>query len=738
MFAEWSVQVAAESHSNLQQPLIMRMLPGRELTLNFHPQLVSVLREVHFFSKLGVKDIPQEALDVYARSETLRQFSANLNLAINWYNRIRRLSQPVEFRLIEPEIAELDKAISEAQRTLTWDSPGVWEFITKLRDGAEKLEARLRTTQSNVGRMRTVASAWAREPLFSRGKTKNPLPLPSPPFGSANTLQKSLSTESEHSATTRVSKRLNYLLEEMSPRKDSSPLFEIKLQLDGSVMTFSPSLDTERPDGFPELVHTLLRDAAAMAGLVPRVASRRNVPNYTSDVTNNQDICEMHTDIAARIAVATQELYSFLWLENRDVFLEEFLRTGCRMIPAEAMVRWEDEQLDTEAADEEQLEQNTLDEEEDEAARRRLPDGRDFQGWLRVDLRPLRQSLLNAAGQWGATLRRHLESNVVSSLTELAAFIQHAEEGLLAAVKDGDYEALVGVMSFLREIKERSEATDQMFAPLEETLALLASYDQEMPEEVHVLLEELPQQWRNLKLASEMVRQQVAPFRAVQQEQLKRRVAAFEHAQVRHFETFRKSLFFRYDCADAYNQLDISSASLDELEHELDVIRETASLFELDISSASLDELEHELDVIRETASLFEVTVPEMRPITQCRREMRLAKQLWDYIEVVRSSIDDWKTTPWQKIDVENMDIECKKFAKEIRMLDKEVRSCDAYLTLEATVRNMISSLRAVAELQSPAIRERHWEQLMRATKVRGARTPIPHHPPRGLRNSVS
>jgi dynein heavy chain len=52
-------------------------------------------------------------------------------------------------------------------------------------------------------------------------------------------------------------------------------------------------------------------------------------------------------------------------------------------------------------------------------------------------------------------------------------------------------------------------------------------------------------------------------------------------------------------------------------------------------------------------------------------------------------------------------------------VLDKEVRSCDAYLTLEATVRNMISSLRAVAELQSPAIGERHWEQLMKATKVR-------------------
>lgn len=93
-------------------------------------------------------------------------------------------------------------------------------------------------------------------------------------------------------------------------------------------------------------------------------------------------------------------------------------------------------------------------------------------------------------------------------------------------------------------------------------------------------------------------------------------------------------------------------------------------------------------------------------------------QQLWDYIFLVRSSIDDWKKTSWRKIDVENMDIECKKFAKDIRLLDKEMRTWDAYLMLEGTVKNMLTSLRAVGELQNPAIRERHWIQLMTSTKV--------------------
>lgn len=64
------------------------------------------------------------------------------------------------------------------------------------------------------------------------------------------------------------------------------------------------------------------------------------------------------------------------------------------------------------------------------------------------------------------------------------------------------------------------------------------------------------------------------------------------------------------------------------------------------------------------------------------------------------------------------MDIECKKFAKDVRLLDKEMRTWDTYIQLEATVKNMLTSLRAVGELQNPAIRERHWHQLMTSTKV--------------------
>lgn len=51
-------------------------------------------------------------------------------------------------------------------------------------------------------------------------------------------------------------------------------------------------------------------------------------------------------------------------------------------------------------------------------------------------------------------------------------------------------------------------------------------------------------------------------------------------------------------------------------------------------------------------------------------------------------------------------------------MLDKECKSWELFNYIEAQVKNMMSSLRAVSELQNPAIRDRHWQQLMAETRV--------------------
>lgn len=56
-------------------------------------------------------------------------------------------------------------------------------------------------------------------------------------------------------------------------------------------------------------------------------------------------------------------------------------------------------------------------------------------------------------------------------------------------MEEGDYGGLVEVMGHLLAVKERQHTTDTMFEPLQQTIALLKVYEQELPDVVYTQLE---------------------------------------------------------------------------------------------------------------------------------------------------------------------------------------------------------------------------------------------------------
>lgn len=118
------------------------------------------------------------------------------------------------------------------------------------------------------------------------------------------------------------------------------------------------------------------------------------------------------------------------------------------------------------------------------------------------------------------------------------------------------------------------------------------------------------------------------------------------------------------------------------------------------------------------SAELFELSKPSEKELLACDKELNHLKQIWDFIYAIESCIEDWKKTPWKKVSVEDLEQECKKFAKELRQLDKDIRIWVPYLFASDLITNLLSSLKAITALQNPAIRDRHWNELMKTTKV--------------------
>ena len=121
-----------------------------------------------------------------------------------------------------------------------------------------------------------------------------------------------------------------------------------------------------------------------------------------------------------------------------------------------------------------------------------------------------------------------LEFEFPYSLADLSAFIKETKTGLGVDIQEGDYDGLVEVMGHLLAVKDRQATTDVMFEPLKQTIDLLKTYEQEMSDEVHQRLQELPEQWNVVKKQAIVMKQNVAPLQANEVSLLRRKIASFD------------------------------------------------------------------------------------------------------------------------------------------------------------------------------------------------------------------
>ncbi|XP_044764909.1 dynein beta chain, ciliary [Coccinella septempunctata] len=745
LFNEWARVIPEQIEKNMKKKMFDRDPKTKEIRLNFSLELSAILREVHYLKLMDMEGIPEEALDFETNSESIRRITEKLDLTLRWYNQIRKTTQAVEFDLIGSEIMHIDSLIDKGRNELTWNSEDIKEYMTTLHGLVEHLQENLKKSKNNLLAIRNGLIPFARQPLFERKDGRKDACLNvegreeiiSRKYGEIKkeVLKISLLLDEnlhifkmENDRDNPKWKRyldyvdniilsylyqsvgcsLGYINEHMDPTNELPPLFEAQLVLREPDIIFIPSLNPQDRDCLKAFIEGLISDIMNIAAVVERFSKTKDV-SYLEEIGTNPDIVDMKTDILLNVDQVienvyefcdTFETYAYLWLDNRDHYLEQFLSYGRQLSNEEnELVMMKDSMAPKLRPPKMEQFREQIDHFENlfnEVEHMKTEEV--FNAWFKVDIKPFKQALLNIIRKWGNKFKEHLVDNVTNSLTDLGKFIRSADEGLQQTVQEGDYQALVNVMGFLLNVKERQAITDDMFGPLRDTIELLQFYDQDIPEEVHVYLQELPEQWANTKKIAVTIKQQVAPLQAAEVIFIRRRILDFDARILHYREVFKKYQFFYYSCKEPYELIDRVNQDLEKFEFQM--------------------------KRIQESGSLFEVSVPDFKILKQCRKDMKMLKHLWDYIYIVQTCVDDWKTTPWRKIDVENMDIECKKFAKEIRMLDKEMRSWDTFTGLEATVKNTLTSLKAVGELQNPAIRQRHWNQLMKSTKTLAALPP--------------
>ncbi|RKP21352.1 hypothetical protein ROZALSC1DRAFT_27237, partial [Rozella allomycis CSF55] len=731
VYGHWSGNIVDDSEENLGKPLLFRDEKNL-LKVNFDPKVVALLKEVKYFNALTVQ-VPEKASNVYSKQEELREFQFNLEFIVNQYNTIQTTMLQVEQPLIQSRLEAIDSQFEDALNRISWKSSEIGEYIKSIGISVGNLANIQKNMKSNVDQIQKIMKRWNNAPLIERKDTRKPLNvderdnklnatyeqirqdgenihkliqetlniLQVDPEGEAwknylifvdNILLAGL----QETVKTSLQYLLNNMDQEYLSNNELYSLFESKLELGSNELIFTPPMEEEVSNGFMSIIQALLSDIYKINKLIKPVTGKD--VDYMIAVTASNELEEMRSRILDKVRQVlekcheykeTFDQFAYLWIENRQDFLKQFVKQLKQKFVQDGSP--EEDFVAPLYLD--QFEQQIKKYEDIHKTVMSLEGDVTFYGWFKIDAKPLKQALNLVVKKWSYTLSKYLSDETIKTLNELNSFIKSTKKGLQVKPVEGDYSALVASMGLLLAVKHRS-SIDNLFEPLRKTVNLLKHHGVDTPEEVFKFLSDLPEEWSDVKKMAVAMRDYVAPLQAQEVDSLQKKCNTFEYKMHLFREEFRNKAPFKFDVGieKCYELID---------QCHVDVLI-----------------IESEAAAMKSSADLFELVIPSFKQLGDCRRDIGMLKSLWDLISMVTYLFNEWKSTLWNQIDTDALEIRCRDLMKELRKFDKEIKGWDAFNGLDQMVKDMITSLRAVGELRSNAIRDRHWKQLMKTTGV--------------------
>jgi dynein heavy chain len=759
---EWCMEQRLTSDAKLKQHLLRREGPpwregpdGEEedgvfIRVNFDPALVCLLREVKYFKNLNDTrtetlkfiEVPDSALQIYSKAETFRQQTGNLELIVNTYNNIMTTLIDVERPLVQAKLDNIDKVLVKGLKHLNWKSHNIDEFVKTVMREVRDAHSTLQTCKSNVRETQALLTSFAQQVMMERKPKSYTIAEYSESFmqhiktryaafdlGGKEMMKHLESTLKVlkvnktlpafrtyvdyvnqiviDGIVTAIIASLQYFKNQIDAQylnqNDINPLLEIQLRLAPPDVAYEPRMGTtSSKDGMRDILTGWVNGFINASTLVCRLDTQDFDGDYLSDIQENV-LVRYNVAHASRLLKQTEAQcetfrqcfaeYSYLWTTNVKQAFEEFFET---QRPCEGT----DPPLS--AFDAEIAKYKQLTDEIHE-----LPSNKTI-AFLRIDAKPVKHALTTCLSKWIHVFQDYLLQKVISRVTELSGFISVTETALDKEVTEADPGSLLEVMGHLRDVRKRSDSTEAMFEPLKSTVQLLSKHGVSTPGDIVQSLDNIINTtWGSLKKKATLTKEKLSNQQSTQAERVKRDAKDFEFRAEEFFNFFKKNMPYEYseNWEEAYE-------SVDRIHHFTSENPADALPF------GSLIEIRKDAVRLNEMQELFELYVMEYRTIDQCVKEAKLLKLVWDMIGMVSITFTEWRKTKWDEINVELLQEESKKLTKEIKTLPREVKNWPAYKGLEDSVKNMQTSLPLVEELHHPAMRDRHWKQLMRTTGV--------------------
>ncbi|KDO31249.1 hypothetical protein SPRG_03866 [Saprolegnia parasitica CBS 223.65] len=734
---EWSRDVEASSQAKLKLPILVRNPHTRILRVNFDPALEKLLREVKYLRCLGL-DVPQSALSISQKEETFRKYRGDLMYIVEPYNSMIEGLHTVEEPLVRKHITNIDASVGRGIEDLNWKSNGIETFIEDCRRSVESANEVVTNLKESLSTIELTLTSW-NQPLLER-QAKPIAANEHERLHKSSIAQRTLKIREGAAEIHRrlkasnagivgvnsahwkayvdyvnnivvggvakvICSSLEFLAKQLEPNqtptapivkedekkgskegKDSKdnaasrlPMLEIKLDLISNRVQFNPCLTENNGKGLRDTIQMWINSFFNVATAVKRLDSDGG-GTYLKEMHSDMNICMQLAIISEYLTENENQLntfkkkydnYAYLWESSMDDVFAAFLE-GAQYTSEHGATM-----LNLEKFNEEITKYSRV---ANEIANLATPTD---VGWLRVNSQPIKTAMVTWVSKWVYQYTTYLYKHVVTKLSSLHKFMEVVLKGLEEDVVDKNKEALMRVMTHIRDVRKQIDATNEMFDPLRQAVHLLKTHgvnidDTKIADQtIQDYLEAAPLQWKaSIKVALDEFYKDMRKFR----------------------NDFRANAPFTFagQPDEAYKMVDEYAVRLAER------IKQAKQFNELE--------------------ELFELQVSKYQETTDTLYELQQLKKVWDMKDMVLHTFAEWKKALWVKIDTESMEAYTRNAMKQMKAESNEnqiIKQWQTYKDTEQMVKNMSTILPLINDLHSEAMQDRHWKALSSLCKVK-------------------
>eukprot|EP01059_Diplonema_ambulator_P035162 TRINITY_DN8181_c0_g2_i3.p1 TRINITY_DN8181_c0_g2~~TRINITY_DN8181_c0_g2_i3.p1 ORF type:complete len:4166 (+),score=1836.14 TRINITY_DN8181_c0_g2_i3:116-12613(+) len=779
---KWAGQVGTTSSEKLKLNLLARDDATSQVRVNFDQELVKMLREINYLEIMNASEtqedqtfvIPPQALTLYKMRDQFRMQILKLDMIVTTFNNLMSNMLEVEKPLLTAELQQFDEELQRGLKRLNWHSPDIDDFIDLSMKSVEALDHVFKTLKGNTKLIKDALTEYSNEDRFlpinakesktmsvedfqrkyndqrkareksltERGKSMHDhisdslstinglkqqlgLPLLEPDTESWVAYVSHVNEMVKDLVCMSVVHSLKNLRDQVSTEwlkeNDGLPLLDIKLVLtqpaalsaDTQEARFVPHLSSKEGTGsIDTIVNEWIKDYNDTATCITRLDTGDD--NYAQDVYAHKDANSMAKQINEMITASAEQCHKYAsqFLQHAALWEKDIKKEfNLFLNPPQSAKHGDDEAEDKPKEGEEapgseffgvhleKFDQQITKYEKLLEKINDLPPS-SVVGWLRIDSKPIRESLKDCCKKWIETYTGYIVAKIETELRDHYTFIEHADAGLDEDVQDGveGEEALRRVLKHIRDCRVRDVTTRAMFDPITQGIQLLRQHGDAVNDKDVTHLEELrkeaPDRWTHLMKKVFNVRSANGQRQDTEAMLIKSRALEMEEQVLSFRMSFKTLKPFQYDITveEAYNELVSWNQHLNDKEM-----------------------LANELNEVQE---LFDLTPTELIELKECRQELLLLKQLWDIVGHVKSQFSDWMCQTFKLMAPDDLIEEAKKIQKQLKGMPLKCKSTGTFNGLETEVKDMLTTLPLVVELRNPAMRERHWRQLLKKCEV--------------------